>query len=49
MSSALLKFQEAVPEPLDSSVLAAAIEASPHALAITENGNLIYKNRSFAH
>jgi signal transduction histidine kinase len=48
MSSALLKFQKASPEPFDSAVLAAAIEVSPHALAITENGSLIYKNQSFA-
>src|SRR6266700_89537 len=48
MSSALLKFQEGIPEPFASVVLAAAVEASPQALAITENGNLIYKNRSFA-
>jgi len=48
MSSAVRKFQEAIPEPFDSVVLAAAVEASPHALAITENGNLIYSNRSFA-
>ncbi len=48
MSSALLKFQEAIPEPFASVVLAAAVEASPNALAITENGNLIYRNHSFA-
>ena len=48
MSSAVLKFQEASPEPLDSAVLAAAVEASPQPLAITESGKLIYKNHSFA-
>ena len=48
MSSAVLKFQEAIPEPFASVVLAVAVEASPHALAITENGNLIYRNRRFA-
>jgi len=48
MSSAVPKFQEAIPEPFASVVLAAAVEASPQALAITENGNLIYRNRSFA-
>jgi signal transduction histidine kinase len=48
MSSAVRKFQAAIPEPFASVVLAAAVEASPHALAITENGNLIYKNHSFA-
>src|SRR5215470_2089311 len=48
MSSALLKFQEASRERLDLSIIAAAVEASPRALAITENENLMYQNRAFA-
>src|SRR5215813_9719705 len=48
MSSALLKFQDAPPNALDPAILAAAIEVSPQALAITENGKVIFKNRSFA-
>lgn len=48
MSSALLKFQEASRDRLDLSIIAAAVEASPHALAITENENLAYQNRTFA-
>jgi signal transduction histidine kinase len=48
MSSALLKFHEAGPGPFDGAILAAAIDESPHPLAITENGNVIYQNRSFA-
>src|SRR5215467_2560636 len=48
MSSALLKFQDANPDRLDPAILAAAIETTPDPLAITENGNVIYQNQSFA-
>ena len=48
MSSTLLKFHEIGPERFDAAILAAAIEASPQPLAITENGNVIYENHSFA-
>jgi signal transduction histidine kinase len=48
MSSALLKFHEIGPERFDAAILAAAIEVSPQPLAITENGNVIYENHSFA-
>jgi len=48
MSSTLLKFHEIGPERFDVAILAAAIEASPQPLAITENGNVIYENHSFA-
>jgi signal transduction histidine kinase len=48
MSSALLKFHEISPERFDAAILAAAIEASPQPVAITENGNVIYENHSFA-
>ena len=49
MSSALLKFHEAGPGLVDNAILAAAVDESPHPLAITENGNVIYQNRSFVH
>ena len=52
MSTALLKFQppnQAPREyPLDPDILAGAVDAFPEPLAITENGKLIYANRSFA-
>jgi len=48
MSSALLKFHETGPERFDATILVAAIEASPQPVAITENGNVIYENHSFA-
>jgi signal transduction histidine kinase len=52
MSNALLKFQSpsGTPKevPLDSGILAGAVDASPEPIAVTENGKLIYANRSFA-
>jgi signal transduction histidine kinase len=48
MSSAVLKFQKATPEPKDLGILAAAVEVLPHPFAITENETLIYQNQSFA-
>jgi signal transduction histidine kinase len=52
MSTALLKFQPPNRTPkdltLDPGILVAALDESPDAIAITENGNLIYVNRSFA-
>jgi len=52
MSTALLKFQPSsgTPKevPLDPGTLAEAVDASPEPIAITENGKLIYANRSFA-
>ena len=48
MSSALLKLQESGVGLLESAFIAAGIEASPQPVAITESGNLIYKNDSFA-
>src|SRR5258708_6692872 len=48
MSSPLLKFHQLSHEPLDTGVLAAAVEASPDPMALVENGKLIYTNRSFA-
>jgi signal transduction histidine kinase len=52
MSTALLKFQPSsgTPKevPLDPGILAEAVDASPEPMAVTENGKLIYVNRSFA-
>ena len=52
MSTALLKFQPPnhAPKdtPLDPEILAGAIDASPEPMTLTENGKLIYANRSFA-
>jgi signal transduction histidine kinase len=52
MSTALLKFQppSGTPEevPLDPGILLGAVDASPEPTAVTENGKLIYANRSFA-
>jgi signal transduction histidine kinase len=48
MSTALLKFHEIAQEPFDPAILAAAVEAAPHAMVVTENGKLIYGNPSFA-
>ena len=51
MSSAILKFQqpsEANEQALDPTILVAAVEESPEPMALTENGKLIYTNRSFA-
>ena len=52
MSTALLKFQPSsgTPQevPLDPGILAGAVGASPEPMAVTENGKLIYANRSFA-
>jgi PAS domain-containing protein len=49
MSSALLKFQHPgeVHKPFDVDILAAAVDVSPEPTAVTENGKLIYANRSF--
>ncbi len=51
MTTAFLKFQLSSPTPkeisLDPSVLAAPVDASPEPMAVTENGKLIYANRSF--
>jgi hypothetical protein len=49
MSSAILKFQqpsEANEQALDPAILVAAVEESPEPIALTENGKLIYANRS---
>ena len=52
MSTALLKFQPPNPAPkeygLDPRILAGAVDASREPMAVSENGNLIYTNRSFA-
>jgi signal transduction histidine kinase len=52
MSNALLKFQTPsgtpIEVPLDLGVLAAAMDASPEPIAVTESGKLVYANRSFA-
>ena len=51
MSTALLKFKpQSMPKaiPFDPGILAAATDASPEPVAVTENGKLIYANRSFA-
>ena len=56
MSTALLKFEPPAPSaapspkkmPLEPGILAAALAASPDPMAVTENGKLIYSNRSFA-
>ena len=48
MSSALLRFHQAGSGPSESKTVAAAVEVSPQPLAITENGNLVYRNASFA-
>jgi len=51
MSSAILNFQqpsEANEQALDPAILVAAVEESPEPIALTENGKLIYANRSFA-
>src|SRR5258708_6434668 len=51
MSTAMLKFQTLSPPkemPLDVGILAAALDESPEPMAMTENGKLIYANRSFA-
>lgn len=48
MSSALLKFQQTSPDPSEPELVAASVEVSPQPLAITENGNLVYRNASFA-
>jgi hypothetical protein len=51
MSSAILKFQqpsEANEQALDPAILVAAVEESPVPMALTENGKVIYANRSFA-
>lgn len=48
MSSALLRFQQASSNPTEPELIAASVEVSPQPLAITEQGNLIYRNPSFA-
>jgi len=52
MSTALLKFQPSsgTPKevPLDPGILAEAVDVSPEPMAVSENGKLIYANRSFA-
>src|SRR5258708_7448413 len=52
MSTALLKFQPSsgTPKelPLEPGILVGAVDASPEPTAVTENGKLIYANRSFA-
>ena len=48
MSSALLRFQQASSNPSEPELIAASVEVSPQPLAIAEQGNLIYRNPSFA-
>jgi hypothetical protein len=52
MSTSLLKFQTPNQTPgevpLDPGILAGAVDASPEPMALTENGKLIYANRSLA-
>ncbi len=50
MGNVLLKFQttEYANNAFHAAILAAAMDASPQALAITEEGKLIYSNRSFS-
>ena len=48
MSSALLRFQQASSNPSGPELIAASLEVSPQPLAITEQGNIIYRNPSFA-
>jgi signal transduction histidine kinase len=52
MSTALLKFQPSsgTPKevPLDPGIIAEAADMSPEPMGVTENGKLIYANRSFA-
>jgi signal transduction histidine kinase len=51
MSSAIPKFQqpsEANDPALEAAILVAAVEESPEPMALTENGKLIFANRSFA-
>jgi signal transduction histidine kinase len=51
MSTALLKFKpQPAPKstPLDPGILAAAIDVTPDPIAVSENGKVIYANRSFA-
>ena len=52
MSTALLKFKPSPASPakmpLDPSILAGAVEASPEPMAVVENGKVIYANPSFA-
>src|SRR5579863_950225 len=52
MSTALLKFQPSSQPPkevpVDPGILVAALDSSPEPIAVTENGKLIYANRSFA-
>src|SRR5215470_14892802 len=46
MSSALLRFQQTIASPSDPELLATSIEVSPQPFAITENGNLVYRDRA---
>ena len=52
MSTALLKFQPPTSAPKQvppaPEILTRALDASPEPMAVTENGKLIYANRSFA-
>jgi signal transduction histidine kinase len=50
MGNALLKFQlsEAAGSASHAAIFAAALDASPQALAIAEEGKLIYSNRGFS-
>ena len=47
-SRALLKVHEISKQPLDFSILFAAMDALPDPMAIAENGKLIYSNATFA-
>ena len=51
MSGTILKFQqpsEANDQPLNPAIPVAVVEESPEPMVLTENGKLIYTNRSFA-
>jgi signal transduction histidine kinase len=48
MSSALLRFQQASANPSEPELIAASVAVLPQPLAITEQGNIIYRNPSFA-
>jgi two-component system cell cycle sensor histidine kinase/response regulator CckA len=48
MSTALLKFQPSKGSPPQAAIFAAALDACPQALAIAEDGKVIYRNHSFA-
>jgi signal transduction histidine kinase len=52
MSTTLLKFQHPNQPPkepaLDTDIIVVAVDASPEPMAVSENGKLIFANRSFA-